>query len=207
MFHGKNHINSILNYIFSVTDGEDRENSLSPAMSFSSNTPLRGNGHRTTDSRTSYSSTTSKSGKSSTRLVSASDVGTRKDRTTDTDTRSKHSKAASSSMYSDRKQSSAGIEPSERGKRASSINSNTIHNTSLPRRSSTPISVRLSHSVNDTDSDLFVIPAVSPFSDDDEYISDSGSFPIKEPNSARPEVVRSATQLSLKASAQELEKQ
>ncbi|CAO3675139.1 unnamed protein product [Umbelopsis ramanniana] len=189
------------------TDGEDRENSLSPAMSFSSNTPLRGNGHRTTDSRTSYSSTTSKSGKSSTRLVSTSDVGTRKDRTTDSDTRSKHSKAASSSMYSDRKQSSAGLEPSERGKRASSINSNTIHNTSLPRRSSTPTSVRLSHSVNDTDSDLFVIPAVSPFSDDDEYISDSGSFPIKEPNSARPEVVRSATQLSLKASAQELEKQ
>jgi hypothetical protein len=195
-----------------VTDDVDRDASLSPAMSFSSNTPLRSSGNRPVEARMSYSSTTSKSAsKLQTQLTSASEASARKDRGMNTDTtsisRSKHNKKTSSSVYSDRKQSSAGLESSEPGKRPSSINSNTNHNPSIPRRSSTPISIRLSRSVNDADSDLFVIPAVSPFSEDDDYVSDSGSFPIKEPNSARPEVVRSATQLSLKASVQELEKQ
>jgi hypothetical protein len=99
------------------------------------------------------------------------------------------------------------MESSGRGKRTSSIASNIINTRSIPRRSSTPASVRRSHSANDGDSDLFVIQAVSPFSDDEDYLSDSSSFRIREPNSGTPEVIRSATQLSLKASAQELEKQ
>lgn len=117
--------------------------------------------------------------------------------------RPRHTKTTSSSQYSDRKQSYNGLESNTRGHRASSIASNSL---SLPRRSSTPASIRLSHSMNDTDSDRFVIQPVSLFGEEDDSPTDSTTLPIKEPNSVRPEVVRSATQLSLKASIQELEK-
>ncbi|KAG2183311.1 hypothetical protein INT43_006316, partial [Umbelopsis isabellina] len=91
------------------TDGDDRSNSLSPALSLSSNTPLKSSASRTThQTMTSFSSAASNSG----HRVSSS---IRKDSSPEAEpSRPRHTKTTSSSQYSDRKQSYNGLETNTR---------------------------------------------------------------------------------------------